>query len=124
MMVLVDSNILIYASKPEYPGLVGFIESHAPAVSAVSYVEVLGYPNLPDRERQFFEAFFATATMLPISDAVLDRAVGLRRLKKMKLGDALIAGTAVAHGHALATRNTKDFDRIDGLTLIDPFAGS
>jgi predicted nucleic acid-binding protein len=39
----------------------------------------------------------------------------------MSLGDALQAGTALAHGLTLVTRSTKDFDWIDGLALFDPF---
>lgn len=35
--MLIDSNIIIYAAKPEYQQLRGFIGQHAPAVSAVSY---------------------------------------------------------------------------------------
>ncbi len=35
--------------------------------------------------------------------------------------DALIAAIAVAHGYPLATRNTKDFLHIDGLTLYNPW---
>ncbi|MGH9434232.1 MAG: type II toxin-antitoxin system VapC family toxin, partial [Terriglobia bacterium] len=98
-----------------------FIRENAPAVSAVSYVEVLGYPRLTKEERSHFEAFFAAATILPISDAVLSHAVELRQRKKMALGDALTAGTALAHGLTLATRNTKDFDWIEGLALLNPF---
>lgn len=62
-MMLVDSNIIIYAAKPEYPELRRFIEEHAPAVSAVSYVEVLGYHLLTEQERQHFEMF----SPLPLS---------------------------------------------------------
>lgn len=90
----------------------------------MSYIEVLGFPDLPDEERRFFEAFFATATTLPISDVVLQRAVELRRAGRMKRGDALIAGTALAHDLMLATRDTKDFHWIDGLKPIDPFGKS
>lgn len=49
--MLVDSNILIYAAQPGHAQLRQFIADHAPAVSAVSYVEVLGYHQLDDEER-------------------------------------------------------------------------
>src|SRR5688572_26114118 len=60
-VMLVDSNILIYAAQPACAHLRQFIATHAPAVSAVSYVEVLGYHQLDDEERQYLEAFFRLA---------------------------------------------------------------
>jgi len=120
-VTLIDSNIIIYASKPEHLKLREFIAKNAPAVSAVSFVEVLGYPQLSDQERVLFEAFFAAATVLPIDDTVLREAVRLRQLKKMTLGDALTAATALVHGLTLVTRNTSDFDWIKGLALHNPF---
>ncbi len=95
--MLIDSNIIIYAAKPEYPQLRRFIEEHAPAVSAVSYIEVLGYHRLSKEEREHFEAFFAASSILAISEAVLGQAVKLRQSRKMTLGDALIAGTSLVH---------------------------
>ncbi len=119
--MLIYSNIIIYASKPEYAGLRQLIAEHSPSVSAVSYVEVLGYHKLSERERQHFEEFFAVASMLAISDEVLVQAVKLRQSRRMTLGDALIAGTALVHNLTLVTRNIKDFDWVDELTLLDPF---
>ena len=119
--MLVDSNILIYAAQPEHPRLRQFIADHAPAVSAVSYVEVLGYHQLDDEEQQYLEAFFRLAQVLPLSQVVLDQAVALRQQRKMSLGDALVAGTALVHGLTLVTRNVKDFQWIQGLLLLNPF---
>jgi toxin FitB len=87
----------------------------------VSYVEVLGYHKLTNNERQDLEAFFAAAPILPISDAVLEQAVQLRQQRKMTLGDSLVAATALVHQRTLVTRNTDDFDWIDGLILLNPF---
>jgi len=98
-----------------------FIAKNSPVVSAVSFVEVLGYPRISDEERQHFEAFFAAATILPISDAVLHEAVRLRQQRKMALGDALTAATALVHGLTLVTRNTGDFEWVEGLSLHNPF---
>jgi predicted nucleic acid-binding protein len=45
----------------------------------------------------------------------------LRRMyKKLKLGDAIIAATALEHNLALITRNIADFRNIAGLRVLDP----
>ncbi len=118
--MLLDSNIIIYAALPEYGAIQDFIAKHAPAVSAISRVEVLGYHLLTQQDRSEFEEFFAAATVLPVSDLVISKAIELRQVRKLKLGDALIAGTALAHGLTLVTKDTQDFQWIDGLTLLDP----
>ncbi|MEO7912979.1 MAG: type II toxin-antitoxin system VapC family toxin [Roseiflexaceae bacterium] len=98
-----------------------FIAEHSPFVSAVSYVEVLGYHKLLDEERIFPEAFFIAAPILALAQPVLDQAIKLRQLHKISLGDALIAGTALAHHLTLVTRNSADFTWIAGLTVLNPF---
>ena len=60
-MMLVDSNIIIYAAKPEYSFLRTFIEENAPSVSAISYVEVVGYYKLTAEDREHFEEFFTSS---------------------------------------------------------------
>ncbi len=119
--MLLDSNVVIYAARPEHEALRRLIAERAPAVSAVSYIEVLGYHRLTEQEKRHFETFFAAAPMLNIDSAVLEQAVRLRQQRKITLGDALMAGTALAHGLTLVTRNTQDFRWIDGLPLLDPF---
>jgi len=64
--VLIDGNIIIYAAQPQHANLRTFIAQHAPAVSAVSYVEVLGYHKLGEVERTQLESFFHVATVLSI----------------------------------------------------------
>jgi predicted nucleic acid-binding protein len=118
--MLLDSNAIIYATQPEHTRLREFIAAHTPSVSAVSYVEVLGYHMLSQAEEALLRQFFAASTMLPIDEDVLDQAVRLRQQHKMSLGDALVAATALVHRLVLITHNVDDFGWIDGLTLIDP----
>ena len=119
--MLLDSNIIIYSVQPEHSQLRALIAENAPAVSALSYLEVLGYHLLTEQQRQYFEAFFQVAQMLPISQAVLDQAVALRQHRKMTLGDAMIAGTALVYDLMLITRNVDDFRWIADLKLLNPF---
>ena len=120
--MLLDSNVIIYSAQPENEFLRQLIAERAPAVSAVSYVEVLGYHRLTETERRYFEAFFSEARILPLSQPVLDEAVRLRQAKKIKLGDSLVAGTALLHDLVLVTRNVDDFTGIDALRVFNPFA--
>jgi hypothetical protein len=122
--MLLDSNIIIYAAKPENADLRRLIAERAPAVSVVSVIEVLGYHRLTEEERRHFEEFFAAATILPISEAIVAQAVRLRQTRKMTLGDALMAATAFVYGLVLVTHNTCDFAWIPGLRLLDPLTPS
>jgi len=123
-MMLLDSNIIIYAAQPEHGELRRFIAEHAPAVPAISRVEVLGFHRLTKQDKAFFEAFFAAATVLPIAEGILNQAVQLRQVRKMSLGDALVAATCLVHSLMLVTRNTDDFDWIAGLRVFNPLSTS
>lgn len=119
--MLLDSNIIIYAAQPGYDWLGEFIAEHDPVVLALSYVETLGYHRLTAVEQQFLSEFFTVSLVIPISQPVLDRAVTLRQTRRMTLGDAIIAGTALTHGLTLVSRNIEDFQWIEGLQLLNPF---
>lgn len=119
--MLLGGNIIIYAAQPEYSHLRALIAEYSPAVSALSYLEVLGYDRSTESQRQYFEEFFQVAQVLPISQEVLMRSVALRQQKRMTLGDAIIAGTALVYGLTLITRNVDDFRWISELNLLNPF---
>ena len=120
--MILDSNIIIHSGRPEYPGPRRLIAAQSPAVPAICLVEVLGYHKITPRERSHFEAFFAAAVVLPVSEAVIAKAVALRQTRKLSLGDALVAATALVHGRKLLTQNLKDFTGISGPTASNPLA--
>jgi predicted nucleic acid-binding protein len=120
--MLLDSNILIYAAQPEHAALRRFIAEHAPAVSVISYIEVLGFDRLKESERSLLEEFFEAAEILSLSDDVVQQAVRLRQQRRMSLGDSIVAATALVHGRTLVTCNTEDFRWIPNLSLLDPLA--
>lgn len=118
--MLLDSNLVIYAALPEHGPLRRFIDENEPSVSAITYVEVLGYHGLTDRQRRGFESFFVAAPILPLDEEVLERATQLRQTKRIKLGDSLVAATALQHSLTLATHNVADFQWIEELDVVDP----
>ncbi len=119
--MLLDSNIIIYSAKREHVELRHFLNENLYSVSAVSRIEVLGYHLLAGERREYLEKFFVAANTLAISDSVIAQAVQLRQERRMSLGDAIIAATALAHRLDLVTRNVRDFSWIQGLSLINPF---
>ncbi|KAA3616448.1 MAG: type II toxin-antitoxin system VapC family toxin [Calditrichaeota bacterium] len=118
--MLLDSNIIIYAIKPEFDYLRKLIADHSPAVSAISYLEVLGYHKITPTDKQDFAEFFNTSQIVPISHSVLVQAVKVRQQHKISLGDSIVAATAMLNNLTLITANVKDFKMIQDLKLMNP----
>jgi predicted nucleic acid-binding protein len=123
MARLLDSNILIYAAQPENAFLDEWLEAPGTMLSAISITEVLGYEGLTSDDEELFEAMFAQLLVQPVSEKILRRAAGLRRGRKIKLGDAIVAATALEMDKELVTHNEQDFRGIPGLRVINPFVG-
>jgi predicted nucleic acid-binding protein len=67
-----------------------------------------------------FEELAATVSILPLDEVVVKDTIALRKSHKIKLPDAIIAATARSHGLTLVSRNEADFQKITGLSLINP----
>ncbi len=119
-MTLLDSNIIIYSALPKYEFLLEFIRNNSPFVSDISRVEVLGFRELTVEDIFYFESFFESTILIPISEKVILEAITLRRIRKMSLGDSIIAATAIINRFELITSNTKDFKWINSLKIINP----
>ncbi len=94
------------------------------AVSAVTVYElVFGAPV--GRKRQEVEGFLSRIREVGLSaDAArlaAERGAALAAIgQKLAVPDLLIAGTALAEGVPLITRNGRHFDRIEGLLVLAP----
>lgn len=120
-MKLIDTNILIYSGESRYASvLIPFVTDFENCISVVSYVETLGFHRITAAQIAYFESVFRILQRLPINDLVIEQAVKIRQMKKMSLGDALIAATALVQGVDIVSRNSADFSGIPGLTVINP----
>ena len=120
--MVLDTNIVIYSCQPGGEVLLRWTGNPNACVASVTRVEALGFCGIGPEEEVDLREFFAECTTLSLDDEVFERAVLLRQQKRMKLGDAIIAATALEYGLPLVTRNVDDFKHIAELQVIDPFA--
>ena len=123
---LIDTNVIIDYTAAKLPATSSdFIEQLFNIdfiISVVVKIEVLGFNNLAAK-MPVMEELLDMATVLPLDEPITQKTIELRRAYKIKLPDAIIAATALVHELVLVTRNTKDFRRIEGLEVLDPFGG-
>lgn len=119
-MKILDSNILIYAAQPSFAFLVPLVTDSANAVSIVTRIETLGFPSLLPGDKLYLESIFKILQVLDLSPEIAEKAIEIRQAKKISLGDAIVAATALVYDCSLATRNVVDFRHIPGLKLGNP----
>jgi len=125
MNMLVDSNVIIdYVSNriPEKSAkqLDIYFNSNF-SVSIISKIEVLGF-NTQEYELEQLESFIQLSSIVYIDEAVADKTIESRRMKRIKLPDAIIAATALVQNCILLSHNTTDFNKIEGLQVWDPYS--
>ena len=86
-------------------------------LSVINKIELLGFSKV---EQDLID-FVACSNIHPINDVVVDKTIEIRSLYKIKLPDAIIATTALVNELVIITRNTKDFNKIDGLEVLNPY---
>ena len=119
-MRLIDTNLIIYAALPNFHWLLPIIKTKDSAIATITRIEVLGFSNIQTREEVFFTRYFSSIQQCPLSEDIILKAIALRQQKKIKLGDSIIAATALFYNAELYTHNVVDFNWIDGLVVIDP----
>ena len=121
---LIDTNAVIDYLGEKLPAsgmefMNGIIDA-VPMVSVVTKIEVLGF-NAPAEHYQLLKDFMDDATLFALNDEVIDASIEVRKNHKTKLPDAIIAATALVKGLTIISRNTKDFQHIEGLDCVNPY---
>ena len=121
---LIDTNVVtdyLLASLPAN-GLrfMDNVIDAVPNLSVISKIELLSWKTDADME-QNIKDFIADSVIFNITPNVITHCVNLRRNKRTKTPDAIIAATAMSHGLILVTNNERDFTNINGLNVINPY---
>lgn len=65
-------------------------------VSVITEIELLSFPTLTPEQLEPLRALIDEVTVVPIDPGVKDAAIKLRREHRLRVPDAIVAGTAVA----------------------------
>jgi predicted nucleic acid-binding protein len=122
---LIDSNIIIYSLdniseiKNFYNNVVDIEDLLF--FSFISEIELLSFSNITSHEEEIVHNLLKSFSKIGINNDIEKITIEIRKKKKLKIPDAIIAASAIYTNSTLVTRNTKDFKNIDGLKLLNPF---
>lgn len=117
-----DTNTVsdYFSEKLPTTGLafVDTVVNEGPNLSVISRIELVGY-NAPIVA--LFRDFVATSRIYPLDEPVILKTIAIRKSRRIKIPDAIIAATALVYDLTLITHNLSDFEGIPGLRLVDAY---
>ena len=115
---VIDTNILIYCSK----GQLHFEQLISPYeelfVSSITFMEVMGFNYSNFIEQRTMEVILNNCTIIHTDNIISYHVISYRRVRKIKLPDAIILATARKLEADLITINNMDFKNLDPLIKI------
>lgn len=120
---LIDTNVVsgyLSASLPVAGlTLLDKIIDAIPKISVISQIELLSWET-DNATAINVENFISDASIFNLTPETIISCVQLRKKRKIKIPDAIIAATALVHNCTLVTNNEKDFSNIKDLKIINP----
>jgi predicted nucleic acid-binding protein len=122
MSYLFDSNVIIdYLAGRFTANKLTEIVDTSLNISVVTKIEVLGFISGIAELDSKTEQFVSLANNYELTSNIVQQTILLRKKYRLKMPDAIIAATALTHNFKLLSHNTKDFEMIVNLTVIDPY---
>jgi len=91
-----------------------------PNLSVITKIEALSWRNADIAKENIVRLFVDFSNVIALSDMIVDECISIRRNRRMKTPDAIIAATAIVNGLTLLTSDA-DFNRIPNLRILNPF---
>ena len=123
--MLVDTDVLVWYMRGQAEAANFLSELGGFSISAVTYMELVQCMRNKGELLALRQAVKAWKTpVLAITEAISSRAIAYVETHflshSLRLGDALVAATAVEHGLPIATANTKHY-RVLSELVLHPF---
>jgi predicted nucleic acid-binding protein len=107
VMILLDSNTIIYLSKKIIKIDDIFNDNDDYRISVITYMEILGYAFSCKEEELFIKKLLSFLNILYIDKNISEKVIELRKKYKIKLPDAIICATAINKNAILITNDIK-----------------
>lgn len=121
-----DTNTVIYYLQQQFPQeaekfMDDLVKKEQPVISVITEIEMLCWKAATEKDIKVLHNFIDDALIIELEQSVKLKTADIRKEKKLKLPDAIIAATALAFDLTLVSRNVPDFRNIDGLKVINPW---
>lgn len=119
---LIDTNTIIDYLENKLPEkALSIIDTSAVNMSIISRIELLAWPKATEQQLNLLTSFIDASRVFLLQEDIIIKTIEIRKSFLIKLPDAIIAATAIVNNLNLLTRNTKDFEKVNGLTCFDPY---
>ena len=120
---LLDTNTIIYFLDGLLPEksldlLEEKLDETGSNISIISKIELLGWQAPSENAYRKVESFINDSDVFALTGDIALKAIELKRNRKIKLPDAVIAATAIVNDLTLISRNDEDFKKVHGLKYI------
>ena len=88
-------------------------------ISAITRMELLGFPGITPDEESRINQFLSIVTKIDLTPQIEDTAIGIRRISRLKLPDAIVTASAICEDATLVSADT-DFKGVEKLQLLNP----
>jgi predicted nucleic acid-binding protein len=114
--LLVDTNIIIYLLQKD-DTLAGLLQGKQLFISFITELELLGFPSLTAKQENQIETLLNDCIIVSLNNNIKSSYKAVCKSYKLKLGDSIIAATAMSLDIPLMTAD-KQFKAIKVLELV------
>jgi len=119
---LIDTNAVIDYQDNKMPGKANkLIDGIDSKISVITRMELLAWLGADEEQTLVLKEFIDASEVFALEETVILKAIDIRKTYRTKLPDAIIAATAAVNNLGLITRNTKDFEKIEELKVVNPY---
>lgn len=117
----VISNFMLGAFNSNASDFIATLLDNTPCISIITEIEALSWVSNDVGKEFLIKEFIKYSKIINLDSQIVAECIQLRRTKKVKLPDAIIAATAITQNLTLITSDT-DFNNIPHLKVLDPFS--